>query len=296
MDKVRPLTIETYCAGLGLECLNPSVNVVNLRDSRGALDDVCNFGFYALFLKHIKCGPMQYGMTTYDYEAGTVVCIAPGQVVRCTLSPATAVDCDALLFSPQLLQGTALAAKMARYSFFSYGSNEALHASKEEQATLLDCMRKIQQESRQDDHHSRDIILMNIELLLEYCLRFYDRQFTTRTLVNHDLLSRFEKLLDDYLATGTQREQGLPTVKYFADKVCLSSNYFGDLVKKLTGKTAQEYILWRVVDMGKEMILGTDKAINDIAYDLGFQYPQHFTRFFKNKVGMTPLEFRKASQ
>ena len=144
MDKVVDLTIARYCDMLGLECLNPLVSVVNLRDSSGVLDDVCNFGFYAVFLKHIKCGVMQYGMTTYDYAAGTIVSIAPGQVVRCALSPATAVNCDALLFSPQLLHGTALASKMARYSFFSYSSNEALHAGEEEQATLLDCMLKIQ--------------------------------------------------------------------------------------------------------------------------------------------------------
>lgn len=297
MDKIVNLNVEKYCDLLGVECLNPLVNVVNLKEATRSLDSVCNFGFYVIFLKHIKCGVMQYGMTTYDYDAGTIVSIGPGQVVHCSHDGVHSMNCDTLMFSPQLIQGTALAKKMTRYTFFSYSSNEALHADEQEQATLLDCMNKIKQESSCDaDHHSRDIVLMNIELLLEYCLRYYDRQFTTRSVVNHDMLTRFESLLTEYMTTGLPHEQGLPSVKYFADKVCLTPNYFGDVVKKLTGKTAQEYILGRVVDMGKEMILGTDKSVNDIAYDLGFQYPQHFTRFFKNKVGMTPLEFRKASQ
>lgn len=299
INKIIKLNIPQFCDLMGVECQHEDVSAFNLKEAPGkAFDEVCNFDFFALYLKHINCGPLQYGMTTYDYDAGTIVCIGPNQVVKLQHKREDPViDCDTIVFSPALLHGSSLAKKMQRYSFFAYSSNEALHLTDDEQLIVKGCMDKIRREaSDETDQHSRDIILMNLELLLEYCLRFYDRQFTTRQEVNRNLLSRFETLLNEYLQKGLQREQGLPTVKYFADKACLSPNYFGDLVKKLTGRTAQEYILNRVVDLGKEMLLGSEDSINDIAYSLGFQYPQHFTRFFKNKTGMTPMEFRKASR
>jgi len=296
MEKIVNLdTPDRYCELYGLESYNPLVSVVELDKATSAVDSVTNFGFYAMFLKHQKCGEMQYGMTTYDYDEGTIVSIGPGQVVRCHTPEGQRPRCTALLFDRRLLHGTPLGRKMSRYTFFSYTSNEALHMSDTERATIMDCLEKIRLESEQDtDHHSRDIIVMTIELLLEYCMRFYDRQFTTREQVNRDILQRFEQELDEYMAGSEVHTTGLPTVKYFADKACLSPNYFGDLIKKLTGRTAQEIILDKIVELGKQMLLGTEKPVNEIAYDLGFQYAQHFSRFFKKKAGCTPLEYRNA--
>jgi len=294
MEKIVNLDCpDRYCELYGLENYHPLVSVVELSDAQNRVDAVTNFGFYAMFLKHQKCGVMQYGMTTYDYDDGTIVSIGPGQVVKCNTPEGVRPRCTALLFDQKLVRGTALGRKMSRYSFFSYTSNEALHLSDSEKQIVMDCMEKIKIESNQDaDHHSRDIIVMNIELLLEYCMRFYDRQFTTRETTNRGILENFEAMLNDYMQSDEVKKIGLPTVKYFADKACLSPNYFGDLIKKLTGKTAQEIILDRIVELGKEMILGSDKPISEIAYSLGFQYSQHFSRFFKRKTGCTPLEYR----
>lgn len=286
---------DRYCELYGLESMNPQVAVVELDRAENAVSGTCNFGFYAMFLKHMKCGVMQYGMTTYDYAEGTIVSIGPGQVVRCETPEGKRPRCTALLFDKSLIQGTPLGRKMARYSFFSYQSNEALHMSDQEKQIIMDCMEKIRLESEQDtDHHSQDILVANIELLLEYCLRFYDRQFTSRAVTNRGILEDFENNIVAYMQRQDIAERGLPTVKYFADKACLSPNYFGDLIKKLTGKTAQDIILDHIVEAGKEMLLGTEKSVTEVAESLGFQYPQHFSRFFKRKTGCTPLEYRNA--
>jgi len=298
MDKIVQLdSPDRYCELYGLTSYNPLVCVVELDQATNAVDDVTNFGFYAMFLKYARCGEMQYGMTTYDYNEGTIVSIGPGQVVRCQAPAGVRPRCTALLFDKKLVAGTALGRKMSRYSFFAYSSNEALHMSDQERATIVDCMEKIRVESEQTtDHHTRDIIVMNIELLLEYCMRFYDRQFTTRTTTNQGILERFELLLNEYMQSDQVHTAGLPTVKYFADKICLSPNYFGDLIKKLTGNSPQDIILNRIVDLGKEMLLGTDKSVAEVAYSLGFQYAQHFSRFFKKRTGCTPMEYRSSAQ
>jgi len=192
----------------------PLVSVVELSDARTPVNSTCHFDIYAMFLKHEKCGPMQYGMTTYDYEAGTIVSIGPGQVVTCHAPEGTRPRCTALLFDQKLVRGTSLGKKMRRYSYFAYTSNEALHMSDDERNTIIDCLEKIRKESENDlDRHSQDIILANIELLLEYCLRFYDRQFTTREITNRGILERFDTLLHDYLHDEEKRRAGLPTVK-----------------------------------------------------------------------------------
>lgn len=297
MNKIISLDCpDRYCELYGLDNYNPLVSVVELDKAENAVSGTCNFGFYAMFLKHQKCGVMQYGRTTYDYDEGTIVSIGPGQIVRCETPSGQRPKCTALLFDKRLVAGTSLGRKMSRYSFFSYQSNEALHMSEQEKQTIMDCMEKIRVESEQDtDHHSRDIIVMNIELLLEYCMRFYDRQFTSREVTNRDILASFESRLNEYMMTEVKKN-GLPTVKYFADKACLSPNYFGDLVKKLTGKSAQDIILDHIVELSKQMLLGSEKNVSEIAYDLGFQYSQHFSRFFKKKTGSTPLEYRNGKE
>ena len=180
------------------------------------------------------------------------------------------------------------------YSFFSYEVNEALHLSEQEKEIVTDCIHKIQIELEHAiDKHSKQLIVRNIELLLDYCMRFYERQFITRNQVNKDIIVRFEHLLDEYFQGQVALTEGLPSVKYFADKVCLSPNYFGDLIKKETGKTAQEYIQCRIIELAKERILEGSQTVSQIAYELGFQYPQHFSRLFKKHVGYTPNEYKQ---
>ena len=171
--------------------------------------------------------------------------------------------------------------------------NEALHLSDQEKGIVMDCLKKISIELEHAiDKHSKALIAMNIELLLNYCMRFYERQFITRSDANKDALTKFEQLLNEYFLSKLPMQEGLPSVKYFADKICLSSNYFGDMVKKETGKTPQEHIQDKVIEMAKEHITETDETVSQIAYTLGFQYPQHLCRLFKKRVGCTPNEYR----
>ena len=287
-------TVDQYNKMFGLETLHPLVSVVDLSKSETWPTNFrVNYGIYGLFLKDTKCGDIRYGRQYYDYQEGTVVGFAPGQVTGIELKDGTRPLAHGLLFHPDLIRGTALGRDIKRYSFFSYESNEALHLSEEEKGIFVDCLRKIQIELEHSiDKHSKRLIAMNIELLLDYCLRFYERQFITRSEVNKGILSRFEALLDDYFQSNLPQTKGLPTVKYFADRVTLSPNYFGVLVKKETGRTAQEYIQGKLIELAKQEILGSDRSVSEIAYRLGFQYPQHFTRIFKKSVGCTPTGYR----
>ena len=200
-------------------------------------------------------------------------------------------------FHPEFLRGTPLAHIMKDYSYFSYNANEALHLSKQERRTVIECMEKIRIELQYPiDKHSRSLIVDNIKLLLDYCIRFYDRQFITRDNANHDLLARFEDLLDEYFASAAPaRHGGMPTVKYCASKLCLSPNYFSDLMKKETGMPALKHIQQKMLDVAKERGFNTAKSISEISYELGFPYPQHFSRWFKKMAGCTPNEYRTAN-
>lgn len=296
MEKIIKIdSVECYNNLFGLETLHPLVSVVDFRNAtRFPSQFTMNYGIYALFLKETLCGDIRYGKQKYDYQEGTVVSFAPGQVAEVTMRPDAQPAGQGILFHPDLIKGTSLGRGIKQYSFFTYASNEALHTSEEERAIIMDCLAKTRLElQRPIDKHSRRLITRNIELLLDYCMRFYERQFITRTAVNRDVLAKFEMLLDEYFQGEHPQNEGLPTVKYFADKVCLSPNYFGDLIKKETGKTAQEYIQNKVIDLAKELILGTDKTVTEIAYTLGFQYSQHFNRTFKKHTGVTPSEYRK---
>jgi AraC family transcriptional activator of pobA len=251
------------------------------------------FGFYAVFLKETKCGELRYGRNTYDYEDGTLVFVAPGQVLEVNNEADYKPSGMALLIHPDLLKGIALGKHMSTYSFFSYESHEALHLSLKEQQIVKDLFNKLIYELDQTiDKHSKNIMTNNIELLLNYCVRFYDRQFITRENINTDVLSKFETLLHDYFQSEITQEVGLPSVGYFAEKLHLSANYFGDLIKKETGKTAQEHIQLKLLTIAKERVFDTDKSISQIAFELGFKYPQHFNRMFKKSTGYTPNEYR----
>ena len=285
-------TVDQYNRLFGLETLHPLVSVVNLSEAtRFPTHFTMNYGVYALFLKNVKCGDIRYGRQIYDYQEGTVTSFAPGQVVEVDMPQGVRPDAHGLLFHPDLIKGTSLGQDIKHYSFFSYASAEALHLSEEEKSIFTDCLEKIRMELQHPiDKHSKRLISRNIELLLDYCMRFYERQFITRSESNKSVLVKFEALLDDYFQSDKPQTDGLPSVKYFADKVFLSPNYFGDLIKKETGKSAQEYIQTRMIDIAKEMIAGTEKTVSQIAYELGFQYSQHFNRIFKKNTGYTPGE------
>lgn len=296
MEEVIKLdTVDAYNKLFGLETLHPLVSVIDLsKATRFPTRFTLNYGIYAVFLKQVKCGDIRYGRQIYDYQEGTVTSFAPGQVSAVEMAEGVKPLAKGLLFHPDLIRGTSLGQEIRRYSFFSYNSNEALHLSDEEKDIFTDSLDKIAQElQRPIDKHSKRLISRNIELLLDYCMRFYERQFITRQTVNKDALTQFEELLDAYFIDDRAMQNGLPSVKYFADKICLSPNYFGDLVKKETGKSPQEYIQNKIIDLAKEKIIGSEKTVNQIAYELGFQYPQHFTRIFKKRVGCTPSEYRK---
>lgn len=282
-EVIKVDTIDQYNKLFGLETFHPQVAVIDLsKATTWSAHYRFNYGIYCLYLKDCSCGTIRYGRQTYDYEEGSIVSFAPGQVARTELKNNTKPAGLGLLFHPDLIRGTSLGKEMRSYSFFSYESNEALHLSEQERMVIVDCFEKIALELEHAmDKHSKRLILKNIELLLDYCMRFHDRQFTTRHEANKDVISRFELLLEEYFQSEHLRQQGLPTVRYFAEKICLSPNYFGDLIKKETGKTAQEYIQTKLMDVAKEWILGSEKTVSQIAFELGFQYSQHFNRLFK---------------
>lgn len=295
MDEIiKADNISQYNALRGLETLHPLVSVFDLSKLKPIQNTRIQFGFYSVFLKDSVCGDLKYGCNYYDYQEGTLVFIAPGQVVGINIDPASYNPKGwGLLFHPDLIKGTSLGRNIREYTFFSYEMNEALHISERERHIIIDCFKKIEYEVKQPvDKHSKRLISNNIELLLNYCLRFYDRQFITRSEANKDILVRFESLLNDYFNSDLAQISGLPTVRYFADKLHLSPNYFGDLIRKETGRSAQDHIQMKLIDIAKERIFDTGKTISEVAYELGFRHPQHFSRMFKNETGMTPVEYR----
>jgi AraC family transcriptional regulator, transcriptional activator of pobA len=287
-------TVDAYNKLRGVETLHPLVSVFDLSGKKAMPVETFNFGLYVVFLKELKCGELKYGRNFYDYQEGTLVFVAPGQIVGVQPNP-TPIEPKGwvLLFHPDLLIGTALGKHIHDYSFFSYDVNEALHLSEKERQMVLDCFAKIRYELEQSiDKHSKTLIASNIELFLNYCTRFYDRQFITRDNTNKGIIEKFEELLNQYYSSDKPQVIGLPSVAWCAEALHLSPKYFGDLIKKETGTSAQEYIQRKVIDVAKELIFDIDKSISEIAYDLGFKYPQHFTRLFKQRVGQTPNEYR----
>lgn len=274
--------------------LHPLVSVIDFTGTTPiVLASRMSFGFYAVYLKEVNCGDIKYGRHTYDYQDRTLVFVAPGQVIQVGIKEDYKPQGYALLFHADLIRGTSLGKHIAEYNFFSYQSREALHLSEKERKIVLDCFDKIRYELEQGtDKHSKMLIAANIELFLNYCRRFYDRQFITRSDANQDTLGKFQGMLNEYFASDKPQTIGVPSVGYCADQLHLSHNYFGDLIKKETGKTALEYIQLKVIDLAKEKIIGDHKTLSEIAYELGFRYPQHFTRLFKQHVGQTPKGYR----
>ena len=285
--------ISQYNAFNRNETLHPLVSVVDLSKAAPRQLRRMSYGFYVVFLKEIKCGDLKYGISNYDYEEGTLVFLAPGQVIGSPAEEFYQPKGLALVFHADFIHGTSLGRHMNDFTFFSYTANEALHLSERERQIILDCFSKIKYELEHGvDKHSKTLIASNIELFLNYCVRFYDRQFITRDNANKGILERFESLLNDFFTSDKPQEVGLPTVAYCANELNLSPNYFGDLIKKETGRSANEYIHLKLINVAKARISDANKSVSEIAYELGFKYPQHFTRLFKQHVGMTPVAYR----
>ncbi len=288
--------IDSYNRLLGVETLHPLVTVLDVKEIPEWMNgSMVRYGLYALFLKQGEGCSVRYGREKYDYQAGTIVTFAPGQTVNVEWRRNLPMPPSrALLFHPDLIYGTPLGKKIQGYAFFDYSQREALHVSDRERAIIMGLLDQICMEMEHPvDHHSQTLITDAISLLLDYCMRYYDRQFITRHKVCSDIFSAFEQQVKEYFKDGHAERAGIPTVAYFADRANLSTSYFGDLIKKEAGMTAQSYIQDAVIGQSKQLLMERRLTINEIAYRLGFQYPQHFTRLFKNKVGMTPNQYRR---
>ena len=296
MDTIKKLeSVAEFNAERGQLTLHPLVTILDQSKSKPIHATRFISGLYLVFLKNVKCAEIKYGRNHYDYQEDTLIFIAPGQVAGFEEEEEEFIQPNgwALAFHPDLIRGTYLGGHIKDYSFFSYDANEALHTSERERQIVLECFNKIQYELEHAiDKHSSTLIATNIELLLNYCVRFYDRQFITRDHVHKDLLTRFETMLDEYFKSDKPQTVGLPSVAYCATQLNLSANYFGDLIKKQTGRSAHDYIQDKLIDVAKEKVFDISKSISEIAYEMGFKYPSHFTRLFKQKVGQSPNEYR----
>ncbi len=295
---------------LRLETIDDLYRVFGLGPSRHPLVAALDFGkvreemeentrivtdFYSVMFKNYCKNHVKYGRKTIDFQDGNLICIAPNQVIE--IDHETELREDSLgwglFFHPDLIRATSLNDKLKDYGFFSYEVSEALHLSEKEKIILYECVQKIESELQENiDIHSQSIIVSSIELLLNYCSRFYGRQLITRSQSNKSVVSQVEEILIHYLAKSKIELQGLPTVNFLAERVNLSPSYLSDLLKKETGKNAQEHIHFHLIEEAKKHLLNSDKNINEIAYELGFEYPQYFNKLFKQKTGKTPMEYR----
>ena len=293
-ETIKLDSINAYNRIYGITTKHPIQTDIDLKKVTKRFDRLrMDYGVYALFLKNgINCS-LKYGRQYYDYQEGTVVCFSPGQVIDVdSTNEPLAPDVVGLMFHPDLICGTPLADKIGKFGYFRYSQKEALHLSDKERAIFMDCLDKIREETEHPvDAHSADLISANIQVLLEYLNRFYDRQFITRHQVNSSVVANFEKELAE-IYSGEKMLTEIPKVSYFAEKANLSPGYFGDLIKRETGSTPQEIISLRIIAEAKRRLAATDNDISVIAYDLGFQYPQHFTRLFKRVTGKSPSVFR----
>lgn len=298
--ETRPRTIpldsvDAYNRLYGLETLHPLVAVIDLNDAKNPVNHILmDYGVYALYLKNGENCTVMYGRESYDYQAGTVVSFAPGQLIGIESdNPEIRQDVVGLLFHPDLIFGTPLGDMIGKYSFFDYSQRESLHLSEHERKIFKECLDRIRQEVEYPvDPYSADIISSHIQTLLDYLNRFYSRQFITRRKVNKGILASFEKGLKEYYINGRGKD-GMPTVAYFAANANLTPGYFGDLIKKETGDAPQELITRYIVSLAKQRLASTDDDVSVIAYDLGFQYPQHFSRLFKRLTELSPSDYRK---
>lgn len=265
---------------------SPDMNI-DIKDVR-----LC-FDLYFISLKVSIKGSFAYGKNNYDFEEGSLVFVAPGQITEITETPQLDYKGWSIFIHPDLLRQSNLGTEIQNYSFFNYSTKEALHVSEKEKKSLTEIANKIEAEINQNlDRHSQDLIVHNLDTILKYSARFYDRQFLTRTNYNQDFIIRFETYLQDYFSSNQLLEKGIPTVTQCGQVLNMSGHYLSDMLKIETGKTAKEYIHLRLVDKAKTQLSNSDISIKLLAYDLGFEYPQNFSKLFKNKTGLSPSEYR----
>ena len=298
MDKqvIHIKTVQEAMHLLGISDIrNPQVEIVDFSKAPGlaGMDGVwVSYGFYAVNLKTKLCADVQYGRSKYDYDSGTLLFIAPNQPVQINLKAAP--EGFSLLFQPELIMRSQLERQMPSYRFFGYDVNEALHISEREKQFFHERLSDISRELEGNfDRHSRQLIVNQIGLLLDYCVRFYDRQFLMREPVNADLAQRFEQELTRYVTSGDLRRQGIPNVRFFAERMGMTANYFGDAVKSATGQSPQALIQQRMIALAKERLSTTQLSVKEIAYSLGYEYPQYFVRLFRQQTGQTPTQYRQ---
>ena len=291
-------SVDIYNKLMGLPTLHPLVAVVDLKEATKVVNNArLVYGVYALFLKNgVQC-TLKYGRKKYDYQEGSVVSFAPGQVVDVIVDEAVkSPGVQGLLFHPDLIYGTPLAEKIDTFGFFDYWQMESLHLSETEKVKFLECLDLIREEiAHPVDKHSAMLLSANIQLLLEYMHRFYDRQFVTRHKANSDVVSQFRQNLRGYYESGLG-SRGMPGVAYFAEKANLSPGYFGDLIRKETGTSPKDMISLHVIAIAKQKLAATRQDISEVAYALGFDYPAHFSRMFKRLTGQSPSEYRQEFQ
>ncbi|MBE7174409.1 MAG: AraC family transcriptional regulator [Williamsia sp.] len=276
---------------------HPLVAVINFSEVTHFISENTRVSgnYYCLLFKNYNCNNVKYGRKVVDFHDGSLICLAPNQVLELDVEEEEPEGMRGwgLFFHPDLIRATSLHDKMKDYSFFSYEVSEALHLSEKEKGILTDCILKIRDELEENiDVHSQSILVSSIELLLNYCSRFYGRQFITRTSNNRSVVAQVEHILRLYFKGDDIGDKGLPTVKYLSEQVHLSPGYVSDLLKKETGKNAQDHIHFHLIEEAKHTLLSTDKSVGEIAYSLGFEYPQYFNKLFKLKTGKTPVEFR----
>lgn len=251
--------------------------------------------FYSIALKKNFTAKMKYGQQDFDFDEGVMHFMAPKQVL--SIQATTKEDLKhsgwLLLIHPDFLWNTSLSKKIKQYEYFSYNVNEALHLSEKEETLVTEIIEKIVQEYHSNiDNFSQDVIIAQIELLLTYCERFYQRQFITRKIANHKILNQLEILLNDYFTNETSTNKGIPTVNYIAESLHISPNYLSRLLKTLTGQSTKQFIHDKLLDIAKEKLSTSNLSVNEIAYNLGFEHPQSFSKFFKTKTNQSPLDFR----
>ena len=288
--KVR--NVSDYGRYLGHADQHPLVSVIDYAEISPIRHSLNDYSVYGLFLRDDADVDLDYGCGKYDYNKGTLLCVAPGQVGgKEDNGERVAITGWALLFHPDLLHGSPLEKPIKEYTFFDYHVNEALHMTDEEHDMLVSLMRQIEDELyKKPDGLQNAILVGYIELMLNFCQRFYNRQFLTRKIENSDILVRFDRLLRDYFDDKLQLTLGLPTVQYCADQLCLSPNYFGDVIKKTTGDTASNHIRRFVIRLAKNG-LAAGETVSQVSDKLGFEYPQHFSRMFKKQEGITPSAY-----
>lgn len=268
----------------------PDTEDMNLKDVRFSTD------LYSISLKSETEGTIYYGRNTYDFQEGTLIFMKPNQVVEYEAGNEKASHDRTwtLIFHPDLIRKSDLGRQIDKYSFFDYDAHEALHLSDDEKSSIQNIVALIQKEiSSNIDRHSQELIVSNIKLVLDYCTRYFDRQFYTRTNLNQDVVTEFEKVLKEYYGSDKPMELGVPTVSYLGKEMGMSPYYLSDLLKKETGRNTIEHIHFYIIDKAKSKLLATTDSVSEIAYELGFEYPQHFAKVFKNKAGMSPSEYRK---